>query len=104
MSQVSEIKCPNCGEWNKWTDKVDDKCKACGEYLEPGRFVRAEEIKKIKAANKKNEYFVMKDSDETIVQLYKLFLNSILWGSYYVVMLFFIFIAGMLLIVGLIAA
>lgn len=102
MSQVSEIKCPGCGEWNTGTGKVDATCVKCNEYLEP-ELVTHEEEKKAAEAQKQNYYMVIKDTDETIVQIFKLFINSVRWGAYYVVMLFFIFITVLLVIVGVVA-
>ena len=102
MSQLSEIKCPHCGKWSPWTNKVDDKCSSCGQYLEPDRVAHHEQ-QKVADAQRKNYYMDIKESDETIVQLYKIFINSVRFGAYYVVMLFFVIVAAMLFIVGLIA-
>lgn len=104
MSQVSEIKCPNCGEWSKSTDKVDEKCMNCGEYLEPERLSHESEKRLLAGADKTQSYYLIKDSDETIVQLFKLFINSFMWGSYYTMLLFFIFITALLVAFGLLAA
>jgi hypothetical protein len=103
MSLVSEIKCPNCGKWSTWTGKVDDTCAACGKHLEPQLFLRESE-RKLAAANNKEDYFVVKESDETITQLFKIFMNPLKWGSFYVALLFFILVAGVLMIFGLLAA
>jgi predicted RNA-binding Zn-ribbon protein involved in translation (DUF1610 family) len=102
MSQLSEIKCPHCGKWSPWTNKVDDKCSSCGQYLEPGRVAHHAQ-QQVAEAQRKNYYMEIKESDETIVQLYKILVNSVRWGAYYVVMLFFVLAAVMLFIVGLIA-
>jgi methionyl-tRNA synthetase len=102
MSQLSEIKCPHCEHWSVWTDKVDDKCTNCGEYLEPGRLAHREQMK-VADAQRKNYYMEIKDTDETIVQLYKILINSVRWGAYYAVMLFFVFVAAILFVIGLIA-
>lgn len=102
MSQVSEIKCPHCGAWNTGTGKVDATCVKCNEYLEP-ELVAREEEKKIAIAQKQGYYMVIKDSDETIVQIFKMFVNSIRWSAYYVAMLFFVFAAILLLIFGIVA-
>jgi hypothetical protein len=103
MSLVSEIKCPECGHWSQSTGKADAKCSNCGAHLEPERFSH-ETTTAFANANKKDDYFVVKDSDETITQIFKLFMNPLRWGSYYVALLFFILIAGMLAIFGILAA
>jgi hypothetical protein len=102
MSQVSEVKCPVCGQWNKSTGRVDETCKACGGYLEPERFAHNQEVKIAEAGNG-NYYLTIKDTDETIVQIFKMFINSIRWSAYYVAMLFFIIMVIILAIFGLVA-
>jgi hypothetical protein len=104
MSQVSEIKCPHCNEWVQWSGKVDDKCVNCSEYLEPERFAYESEKRFTEDANKKKDFYVLRDSDETVTQLYKMFVNSFRVGSYYVMLLFVIFIAFLITIFGLLAA
>ena len=102
MSLVNEIKCTKCGHWNQSTGKTDARCVNCGEYLEPERFSHASEIA-LANANVKDDYFVVKDSDETITQIFKLFMNPLRWGSYYIALLFFILVAGMLIVFGLLS-
>ncbi len=102
MSQLSIIKCPSCGQWSNRAGKDDDKCEKCGAYLEPERFLRSEEHR-IEEDQRKDNYLVVKESDETIVQLGKLFINAMRWGSYFGAVLFFIAITVMLVIFGLIA-
>jgi hypothetical protein len=104
MSQVSEIKCPHCHEWVQWGSKVDDKCANCSGYLEPERFRYESEKRLTEDINKKKDFYVLRDSDETITQLYKMFVNSFRLGSYYVMLLFAIFIAVLITIFGLLAA
>jgi hypothetical protein len=99
---VNEIKCPECGAWNQSTGMVDAKCTSCHEYLEPERVVHAEEMK-IAEARRENYYLVVNDNDETLTQIFKIFVNSIRWSAYYMVMLFFIFVASIIFIIGLIA-
>jgi hypothetical protein len=104
MSQVNEIKCPHCGEWNHWSGKVDDKCTYCSKHLEPERYLHESEKKLAEDTNKKKDFYVLRDSDETVTQLYKMFVNSFRLGSYYVMLLFVIFIAVLITIFGLLAA
>lgn len=103
IMSVNEIKCPECGAWNQSTGMVDAKCTSCQEYLEPER-VAHEEVKKIDEARRVNYYLEVKDSDETLTQIFKIWVNSIRWTAYYMVMLFFIFVASIIFIIGIIAA
>lgn len=103
MSQVSEIKCPHCGKWGLWNGKVDQKCANCHGYLDPERFLHESEKKVAADVATKEDFYTLKDSDETIVQLYKMFVNSFRFGSYYTILLFFIVIAILLVIFGLLA-
>jgi hypothetical protein len=102
MSQVNEIKCPDCGAWNQSTGVVDAKCVSCGAFLEPERVAHAEEVK-LAEARKGSYYLVINENDETITQIFKIFINSVRWGAYYLVMLFFLIVAGALLIWGIVA-
>lgn len=103
MSQTSEIKCPHCGKWSESTGNVDATCNACGHYIEPERHAHGEE-RKIAIAQQGNYYLVIKDSDETITEIFKMFINSIRWSAYYMVMLFFIIVGAMIFIFGILAA
>lgn len=38
----SQKKCPSCGQWTTWNQRLDDKCEHCGAQLEKQR---AEEVK-----------------------------------------------------------
>lgn len=104
MSQVSEIKCPNCGQWTLWKDQIDDRCLYCGEFLEPQRFSREVEKKIASEVKKENDYFALKDTDGPVKRQLKLFLNSLRWGVYYLQILFFIFITMLLVLLSIIAA
>ena len=73
MSQVNEIKCPDCGAWNQSTGTVDAKCVSCGAYLEPERVAHAEEVK-IAESRKGSYYLKINDNDETITQIFKIFM------------------------------
>ncbi|HVS90965.1 MAG TPA: hypothetical protein VHE59_02965 [Mucilaginibacter sp.] len=102
MSQLNEIKCPHCGHWVVWNCRVDDKCPHCGEYLEEQRFAHAEQKRMAEEAKKKDDYFVIKDSDETITQIYKTFLNIFRWGAFYGIPVVFIIVGALVVIYGLV--
>jgi hypothetical protein len=102
MSLVSEIKCPGCGAWSPSTGEVDAKCVKCGAYLEPERVAHVEEVK-LAESQRVSYYLTISDNDEQLTQIYKLFVNAVRWSAYYSVMLFFLFIAAIIFIIGLIA-
>lgn len=102
MSLVSEIKCPECGAWSPSTGMVDAKCVKCGAYLEPERVIHDEEVK-LAESKRQGYYLNISENDEQLTQIYKIFANAIRWSAYYSVMLFFIAMAGIIFIIGLIA-
>lgn len=99
MKEASEIKCPECGQWNLYTARVDDKCSGCGNLLEPERYRQAEERR---IEDSKGNFMVINESDENIVQIGKMFVNAMRWGSYLGAVLFFFVAAAMLVVFGLI--
>ena len=103
MSQVREIKCPNCGKWTLWNGHIDDRCLYCSEFLEPDRFSREVEQKIIGEVKKENDYFALKSTDGSIKRQIKLFFNSFRWAIYYLEIGFFIFITLLLVLLSLIA-
>jgi phage FluMu protein Com len=103
MSQVREIKCPNCGEWTMWAGDIDDRCLYCNSFLEPQRFSREVEKKVNKELLKENDYFFIKPTDGPLKRELKTFFNSIRWWVYYMQLLFFIFISLLLVLISLFA-
>ena len=102
MSLVSEIKCPECGAWSPSTGMVDAKCVKCGAYLEPERVIHLEEVK-LAESQRQGYYLTISENDEQLTQIYKIFANAIRWSAYYTVMLFFVIVAAVTFIIGLIA-
>ena len=102
MSLVSEIKCPECGAWSPSTGMVDAKCVKCGALLEPERVAHYEEVKLAESRNQ-GYYLTISENDEQLTQIYKIFANAIRWSAYYSVMLFFLIMAAIIFIIGLIA-
>ncbi|HEY8781920.1 MAG TPA: hypothetical protein VIM16_09915 [Mucilaginibacter sp.] len=102
MSQIREIKCPNCGEWTMWNGQVDDRCLYCGGFLEPQRFSREVEKKINLELLEENDYFFIKPADSPIKRWYKHFFNSIRWLAYYVQIAFFLFVTLLLVLLSLI--
>ncbi len=104
MSQVREIKCPNCGEWTLWTGHIDDRCLHCNGFLEPQRFSREVEKKIRKEVIKENDYLFIKPGDSEFKRHLKCFLNSIRWIAFYIQIVFFLFISFVIVLISIIAA
>ncbi len=102
MSQVSEIKCPVCGKWSNWTGKVDETCPNCNAHLDPGHLQYAEERKRNAESIKKDSYLIVKDTDDTIVQMGKQFIGWLKWGTFYGISVIYFFIAFMIVVFGLV--
>ncbi len=102
MSQISEVKCPHCGQWSKWTGSVGDKCPHCGQYFEPQRILYAEEKKMITARNREAGYLVIHENDDPIIKILKEFVNWIRWGTFYGISVIYIIIAIGIVLYGLV--
>jgi len=102
MSQLSEIKCPSCGTWSKWTGKMDEKCPNCGAYLDPGRLQYAEEIRIKTEKTKENSYLVIKDTDDPVVQMFKQFVNWLRWSTFYGISVIYFVIVIVVVLYGLV--
>jgi len=102
MSQISEIKCPSCGEWCKWTNKMDERCPNCHEYLDPGRVRYAEENRINTERNREGSYLVIKDTDDPVVQMFKQFVHWLRWATFYGISVIYIIIAIMVVLFGLV--
>jgi len=102
MSQVSEIKCSVCGEWCKWTSKIDEKCPHCNAYLDPGRLRYAEENRMNTETNRQSSYLLVHDTDDPVLQMAKQFVNWLRWGTFYGISVIFFVIAIMVVLFGLV--
>jgi len=103
MSQVSEIKCPVCAKWSNWTGKVDATCPHCGAQLDPEHLKYAEETKNRTEEARKSSYLIIKDTDDTIVQMGKQFVNWLRWSTFFGISVIYVFIGVMILVFGVIA-
>ena len=102
MSQVDEIKCPACGKWCNWTGKVNEKCPNCGSLLDSEHFQYAEEKRIYAEKNQGSSYLVIKDTDDTIVQMAKQFVNWLKWTTFYGLSIVYVFLAILLVLFGLV--
>ena len=102
MSQISEIKCPVCGKWSKWTGKIDETCPYCHAHFEPGRLQYQEEKKITTERNKKNSYLVIHQTDDPIVQMFKQFVNWLRWTTFYGISIIYFAIALVVVLYGLV--
>jgi hypothetical protein len=102
MSQTSEIKCPACGQWNQGNNRMDETCTQCNSYLDPTRVEHAREQVLYEANRKKSDFLVVKEGDETIVEIFKIFMTPIRTATYYGVGLIFIVVAIALVVFGMV--
>jgi predicted amidophosphoribosyltransferase len=102
MSQVSEIKCPVCEKWCNWTGKTDEKCPNCGELLDPEGFRYEEEKKILIEKSQYNRYLIIKDTDDTIVQMAKQFINWLKWTTFYGLSIVYVALGIIIVMFGLI--
>ncbi|OCX54646.1 hypothetical protein BEL04_10490 [Mucilaginibacter sp. PPCGB 2223] len=103
MSQLSEIKCPVCAQWSNWTGKVDAKCPHCGAQLEPEHLKYEQEKKARTEQTKESSYLIIKDTDDTIVQMGKQFVNWLRWSTFFGISVIYFFVALMILVFGVVA-
>jgi hypothetical protein len=101
MSQVSEIKCSVCGKWSNGTGKIDERCPNCDAQLNPARFQYEEEKKIITERNRKNNFLVIKENEDPIVQMLKQFVNWLGWTTFYGISVIYFVIAIMVILYGL---
>lgn len=102
MSQINEIKCRNCGHWVTWNCRIDDKCPNCGAYLEPERYLHAEERKIAEEHKRTSGYLVIKDTDDNLTQIFKEFVNWLRWGTFYGISIIYVIIAIAVVLYGLV--
>lgn len=101
MSQVSEIKCPVCGKWSKWTSKIDERCPHCSAHLNPARLQYEEEKRITTERNRNNNFLVIKETEDPIIQMLKQFVNWLGWTTFYGISVIYFVIAIMVILYGL---
>ena len=102
MSQVSEIKCPSCGQWSQWTNRIDAKCPHCGAYLDPMRVEYAEERRLNTERARRDSYLVIQPNEDPVVGMFKQFINWLRWGTLFGVSVIFFIIFAAVIVYGLI--
>jgi len=104
MSGISEIKCPQCGQWTRWSSRVDETCGNCSGHLDPHRFSREAEknISKPKKA-RKAEFLPLKKTDGPVVRELKGFVNAMGWIVFYSEVAFYIGVVAVIAILGFVA-
>ncbi|HEX3385590.1 MAG TPA: hypothetical protein VHS53_10400 [Mucilaginibacter sp.] len=104
MSGISEIKCPHCGEWTRWSGHVEETCGKCSRPLDPHRFSREAERKLTKTKkNRKADFFPIKKSDGPVTRELKGFVNAMGWIVFYSEVAFYIGVIGVIAILGFLA-
>ena len=68
---MSEKRCPHCGEWSVWTQKLEDPCQHCGKPL--GGAELKERKKKIRLAleDQKKWVFYIREEDGPVLRAFK---------------------------------
>jgi hypothetical protein len=102
MSQVREIKCPQCGKWTLWAGDIDDRCLYCDSFLESRRFSREVEKKIRGEVRKENDYFFINPTDGPFKRFCKNFLNSLRWLVISLQVAFFVFVTIIIVLISLI--
>ena len=102
MSEVSEIKCPACGKWSNWTGKIDERCPHCNAHLDATRYKYAEEQRITAERMYKAGVLDIKDTDDPIIQMFKQFINWLLWTTFYGISVIYFVIAIMIVLYGLV--
>jgi len=102
MSQESEIKCPACGKWSKWTNKIDETCPYCGAYLDAPRLQYAEENRLNTEKVRRDSYLVINETDDPIVQMFKQFVNWLRWATFFGISVIYFVIVIVVVLYGLV--
>ena len=100
MSQISEVKCPSCGTWSKWTGEAGETCPHCNARFNPGRYEYEQERKIITERNKHGLMVINKD-DDPLVQMFKQFVNWLRWTTFYGISIIWFIIAFIVVLYGL---
>jgi len=101
MTQVREIKCPQCGEWTMWQGGLDDRCLFCGCFLESRKFSREVEKKVNLELKKEDDYLFVRPGDSGVKRWFKRSLNRVRWVVILLQIAFFIFVTAILVIISL---
>src|SRR6185312_2573673 len=101
MTQVSEIRCPHCGQWTMWQGNIDDRCISCGEFLETRQFSREVEKKINKELKAEDDYFALKPNDGPVIRLFKEFFNFFRWSVYYVQLVIFTLVTILIFVISM---
>jgi hypothetical protein len=102
MDQLSEMKCPACGNWSGWTSKIDAQCPHCQAYFTPRR-MQYEEEKRLKTEQlRKNSYLIVKEDDDPLVSMAKETINWLRWATFYGISVMYFFIAIIVVLYGLV--
>jgi predicted amidophosphoribosyltransferase len=68
---MGEKKCPNCGQWSKWTTNYKDICEHCGHPLGGSDLAYQEIRERDTKANEEQWMFYIKEDDSEWVKTWK---------------------------------
>ncbi|AEL25434.1 hypothetical protein [Cyclobacterium marinum] len=75
FATMGEKKCPNCGKWTEWNQKLTDTCEHCGEILGKEELAFEEKRAAQKKVNEEQWIFFIKESDSAFVKKSKIIGN-----------------------------
>ena len=56
-------KCPHCGEWTVWNNKLNDRCTHCSELLDQRRIKEVELHHEREREHKANDLYAIRETD-----------------------------------------
>ena len=62
-------KCPNCGKWTSWNQKLSDRCGHCNEILDQRRVSEVEEFHERERTYNERDMFRIRESDGPIMMV-----------------------------------
>jgi len=102
MSQVREIKCPQCGKWTLWEGDVDDRCLNCNSFLESHSFSRGIEKKAREEAMRESGFLYIRPGDGPVKRFLKRSISAFRWLGIYLQVAFFIIVTIIIVLISLI--
>ncbi|MDP9076082.1 MAG: hypothetical protein M3O71_01535 [Bacteroidota bacterium] len=102
MSQVREIKCPQCGKWTLWEGDINDRCLYCNSFLESHSFSRGIEKKAREEAMRESGFLYIRPGDGPVKRALKRSISAFRWLGIYLQVAFFIVVTIIIVLISLI--
>lgn len=68
---MGEKKCPHCGEWSSWNQKLDDPCDHCGKPLGGEDLVHQQKVEKDAQDRAEKWIFYIREDDSDLMVVLK---------------------------------